>query len=214
MNTSLLIVTCDSYSFLWENLTTLNNRYLEFDKKIVACESTPFDYEGYTSVLAEGDPWGSRFLKAVNEVSTDFVFVILDDYYFTKKFDKEFFTEVENLLETTRYNKYCLDCTNYPNYALFPFRDNLYIQHSSSEYLTTLQPSVWRVEYLKKIIDPNYSPWDFELTGTAKNRNYNNKIFMELYEDKFYFNAVRRGKNISQGWEEVKDREKLKELYV
>jgi hypothetical protein len=212
MNTTLLIGTCDSYQFLWKNLTTLTDKYLPFSEKIVSCESQIFPYHGYKSVTCSSPNWGERIIATLNEVKTDFVFFILDDYYFTKKFDQQFFSNIETLLNCTEYNKYCLDCSKYSNYRLIPFNKNIYLHHQSSEYLTTLQPSVWRVEYLKQILKPNYSPWDFELVGTEENKHYNNKCFMELYSDSFYFNAARKGKIISPGWQELKEKEKLDEF--
>lgn len=214
MNTSLLIATCDSYSFLWENLATLNEKYIGLKDRVISCEKLSFPFSDYKSVNSPDKPWGQRIIEALNEVKTDFVFFILDDYYFINKFDRQYFESIEKLLTETQYNKYCFDCTNYSNYRLFPFRDNLFIQHQSSEYLTTLQPSVWRVEYLRKILQPNYSPWDFELLGTAHNNNYNNKIFMEIFPRKFYFNATRKGRVISEGWDEVKKIENLKDFVL
>lgn len=214
MNITLLIATCDSYSFLWENLATLTDRYLPFSQKIVSCENTIFPYEGYKSISYSSSSWGERIIKTLDEIDTDFVFFILDDYYFTQKFDVNFFTQIESLLQITEYNKYCLDCTNYSNYRLIPFNKNIFIHHQSSEYLTTLQPSVWRVSYLKQILKPNYSPWDFEILGTEQNKHYNNKCFMELYSNNFYFNAARKGRIVSPGWQQIKLEQNLKEFIL
>ena len=214
MNTSLLVATCDSYSFLWKNLNTLLSRNLNFDKQIVSCETKAFPYDGYSSVISGNKEWGSRVTEALKQISTEFVFFIFDDYYISKQFSIEHFEKIEKLLSSTEYNKYCMDCTGYNAYSLIPFADNLYIQHQSSQYLTTLQPSVWRVEYLKKILNPNYTPWDFEIFGTKQNSNYNNKIFMELYPEKFYFNVVRRGRMLSEGWESFRIKENLEHLIL
>lgn len=214
MNTTLVIATCDSYSFLWENLAILTDKYLPFSEKIVSCENNSFPYKGYMSVTCSSSFWGERVIKTLEKVNTDFVFFILDDYYFTQKFDVNLFAQIESLLQITEYNKYCLDCTKYPNYRLIPFNKNIFIHHQSSEYLTTLQPSVWRVSYLKQILKPNYSPWDFEITGTEQNKHYNNKCFMELYPNNFYFNAARRGRIISAGWQEVREKENLKDFIL
>lgn len=215
MNLSLLLATCDSYSFLWENLEILLKRNLNvpFAKKIVSCETKNYIDPSYQCILLDTPIWGNRIVKAINEITTDYVFFIFDDYYISKNLSEEFFDRIIKLLDATEYNKYCLDCTNYP-YRLFPFRDNIYIQHQSSDYLTTLQPSIWRTSYLKSIANPNYSPWDFELTGTISNSGYNNKIFMELFQEPFYFNAARRGRQISSGWEEFRIKHGLKNFIL
>jgi len=211
MTITLLIATCDSYSFLWDNLVTLTNKYIEVKTKVVATETKVFYYPGYRSINDPSPHWGTRLLKAIEYIETEYVLLILDDYYFTKKFDKSYLEYITNLLDVTKYNKFCLECTGYNSYALIPFSEDIYIQHNSSEYLTTLQPSVWRTSYLKQILKETWSAWDFELIGSEENRHYNNKIFMQKMSP-FYFNAVRKGKIISPGWSEIKEKEQLKDF--
>jgi hypothetical protein len=213
MTISVLIATCDSYSFLWENLSILLDRNIGIEKKYVSCETKEFIEKNYTSVTCDSNIWGTRISKTLDAVSTDYVFFILDDYYFLKKFDTSFFASVHNLLDNTNYNKYCLmDCRSLHNYDLSFYKNNIYIQNSTSAYLTTLQPSIWRVSYLKKVLDKNYSPWDFELKGTEANNHYDNKIFMQSCPANYYFNAGRKGRVISDGWSYIKNLHNLKEF--
>ena len=112
-----------------------------------------------------------------------------------------------------------------PEYNLTELEKNkIYQFNMSSEYLNSIQPAIWEVDYLKKVLKPEYSPWDFEVAGNDFAAQQNGIILLnrldpptdreitiqnKSIEYRFYHNFVRIGGKISEGWEELYKKEKL-----
>ena len=224
-----VIGSCDSYSPLWKNFDILYDRYWGLEtENILVSETiskieTPFicDYKILTD--GTGLKWGERMLKALEHVTTPYVFFILDDYYFTETISEEFLLDKINLMEKYNADKILFDIL-YPHYTLRELEQNkIYQFEMTSEYLNSVQPGIWKLDYLKKVLKPEYSPWDFEVSGNNFSSQQNGIILLnrlDPIEDgndietkkklfRFYHNFVRIGGNISEGWEELYKRENL-----
>ena len=83
---TLLVGTCDKYSFLWDNFKTLEQRYLGLKDcpRVAFSESMEFG-DGYTTSFEgkgkNSEVWSNRLLKALKEVDTEFVFFVLNKLY-------------------------------------------------------------------------------------------------------------------------------------
>ena len=62
-------------------------------------------------------------------------------------------------------------------------------------------------KYLKKVLKPNYSPWDFELVGNEYTKSINPKILLNKRNSHMYFNFTRIGGRLSDGWEDFLKKE-------
>lgn len=236
---SLLVGTCDDYEFLWDNFKTLADRYLPFQNsaKVAFTESKEFG-DGYiTSHQGEDSIWSNRLIKALDKIESEFVFFVLEDYYFTSKITQEDLQSIMAVCQANSLDKWTFhiktdqlrmkydvggmqQCTG--------MEGKHYIQDKFSMYLTTLQPGLWRTSYLKKCLQPDWTPWDFEIKGSERMAQlhaqlpqlpesdnaepYGSRNLVYMLESPIYFNAVRQGAKISPGWEEVRDRENLMEL--
>jgi len=82
----------------------------------------------------------------------------------------------------------------------------------NSNYLISMQPSIWRKEFLLNVLKPEYSPWDFELKGSRQIKNKETGIYIDRAVPTVYFNAVRRGFIKTVGWEDFRKQQKLKDF--
>ena len=96
-----------------------------------------------------------------------------------------------------------------PFYTLEHLQDDLYKFKLSSDHLNSIQPSVWKTDYLKQVLKPEYSPWQFEVDGNAFTQTLNPTIILKARSKPVYFNFVRVGGRVSEGWEEICRRENL-----
>ena len=64
------------------------------------------------------------------------------------------------------------------------------ILNASSDYLTSVQPSIWKTSHLKNCMVPGWSPWDFEIKGTELIRNKETDTYLIVRQQKPYWNAV------------------------
>jgi hypothetical protein len=212
MNITVLIGSCDKYSYLWDNFDFLFKKYCELNtKKILVSETLTFNNTEYTTTCFGNIPWGERILKSLELVETEYVFFILDDYYFTESLSKDFLQNHIDILEKKGAVKIMMDIDyGYPIYTLKHLEDNLYQFGENSQYLNSVQPAIWKTEYLKKVLKPNYSPWDFELIGNEYTKTLKPIILLNARPKHVYFNIMRKGGILSDGWQDIFKKENLK----
>jgi len=211
-NITLLAGSCDDYSFLWDNFIKLCNKYWEPQcKKIIVSETLTRDIDNYEFFTTSKDlNWSDRMIAAINNIETDFIFFILDDYFLREDVSNEFILESIDFLERENCNKLIFTTIPTGIYRLSYIKDDLYKMHDDSDYLTSLQPAIWRKSFLLSCLQKNWSPWQFEIDGTNLIKNQNNKIYLKHKMESIYFNAVRKGKIMSDGWEDFYKKENLK----
>jgi hypothetical protein len=205
MNISVLIGTCDSYSPLWKNFDILFQRYWQLKtKNILVSETVTFENELYQTITPGQKQWGERMLLGLDEIDTEYTFFILDDYYLTEPFTEEFIQNHISILEQYGAQKIMMDIDyGEPIYHLEHLQDDLYKFKNHSDYLNSVQPSIWKTDYLKTVLKPEYSPWNFEIEGNVYTQTLDPMILLKKRPDHMYFNFVRIGGRISEGWEDV-----------
>jgi len=211
MNVSVLIGSCDAYSPLWTNFDILFRRYWKLNtKNILVSETLPFDNEHYTTLLPGNLQWGERMLKGLEEIDTEYTVFLLDDYYLTEPFTQEFVEQHISILEECNAQKIMMDIDyGEPVYYLEHLKDDLYKFKPHSDYLNSVQPSIWKTDYLREVMKPTYSPWQFEVEGNNFTKTLNPTILLKARPEHMYFNFVRIGGRVSEGWEDLYIKENL-----
>lgn len=211
-NLTVIIGSCDEYSFLWENFDILFKKYWKLKtKNILISETIKFENNNYMTITPGKESWGYRILESLKEVKTEYVFFILDDYYLTETFSEELIEEHIKLMNDYGAVKIMMDIDyGEPIYSLEKLNENLFKFKNNSEYLNSVQPSIWKVDYLKKVLKPEYSPWDFETYGNLFTKNLNPLILIKVRPEHMYFNVLRKGCIKADGWETIFIKENLK----
>lgn len=209
---TLLIGSCDDYSFLWENFIKLCNKYWEPQcKKIIVSENLKYNTDDYDFITPGKDMnWSDRMIYAINQIDSEFIFFMLEDYFLREKISDDFINEAVDFLKKEDANKIVFTTIPFNFYKLFHIKNDLYKMNDDSDYLTSVQPAVWRKSFLLKCLQRNWTPWEFEIHGTNLIRNQDNRIYLKHRIESIYFNAVRKGKIMSEGWEEFYKKEGLK----
>jgi hypothetical protein len=211
MNISILIGSCDAYSPLWKNFDILFQRYWHLPtKNIIVSETEIFNNSHYITTTPGKLQWGTRILDALEQIDTEYTFFILDDYYLTEPFTQEFIDNHISILEKYNAQKIMPDIDyGEPIYYLDHIQDDLYKFKISSDYLNSVQPAIWKTDYLKQVLKPEYSPWNFEVEGNEYTKTLNSTILLKARPEHMYFNFVRIGGIISEGWEQLYIKENL-----
>lgn len=211
LDISVIIGSCDKYSKLWKNFDILFKKYWKINSRNILVSETKtfynYNYITYTPGKAE---WGSRMIGSLNLIDTKYVFLILDDYYLTEYFTYDFIDNHIKIMEN--YNAVKIMCDidyGEPIYSLDYLKEDLYKFKMSSDYLNSVQPAIWKTDYLKQVLKPNYSPWNFEIEGNEYTKTLNPTILLKARPKHMYFNLVRRGGILSEGWEQVYIKENL-----
>ena len=209
---TILVGTCDAYNPIWDNFNILLKRYWHIDCDIiVVSETKPMSVDNYVNVLPGNNlPWGHRMLCGIEQIKTEYVCFILDDYYMTTKITEDFMKKHLNLLQKYQADKIMFEIVaDWVEYKLTHITDSLYKLDNDSLYLNSVQPAIWKTDYLKKVMKPNYSPWDFELKGNTFTSNLNPTILLNAVPERIYFNFIRNGFKKEIGWEKIFNQENL-----
>lgn len=212
MNLSVVVGTCDGYRSLWKNFQQCFNKYWDIDVDVVFVGETIevpdyFNVGKYRTILSRGN-WGYRMLEGINSVESDYIFFILEDYYFQYRYSIENFNNWIKDMENYSIQRLQISPSGHQVYE--SGGDVPYIKISDrSNYLISMQPSIWDKSFLNRVLSPNHSPWDFEIIGSNSLKYGNNRIYLDNRIPSPYFNAVRKGMVKSSGWEDFRLRENL-----
>lgn len=175
---TFIFCTCDDYSFLWDNFFLLLSKYWEgFNYPIVSTGSKSFITSGFEveGTLCNESSFSSRLLKALENVKTDIVLLMLDDFYMNKPVNK---TIIDNAVQEMILNKK-IKCVNLfegqsqNNYGKEDYNPYFVVKDNKKPFSATTQASFWDKKYLIKLLHKGESAWDFEWIGSIRNRFYN-----------------------------------------
>lgn len=198
---SVLITSCDKYSHLLPYCTVLFDKYWEPGmsyRKYISTESTTLEHPDYTPIHTEDANWTNALTKALTKIETPYVFVLLDDFFLRRTITTSTINNALNLVKEQDADKYTY---HYPHVVFegrldkTKFGNNIFKVQQDADYTLSLQPSIWKVAFLKKCLLAGESPWQFEIEGSARvNKTIQHKIFMEVIDRGFHEEAMSRGK--------------------
>ncbi len=187
---STLIFTCD-------NNRDINRYVLETAKKLcnltnvyLVCESFPMQSDLVTNLLVGNQcSFKQKMLKALAKVEDEYVFILLDDYYLTKRVDEQWIRYI-NILETHRpdYLKICKDYR--ARSRSNRISKELYMSKMPDRYDVNFHPSVWKKETLLSCLIENReedirhieSFFSKYMRDTKRNVLYIDKCFLPYVE--------------------------------
>lgn len=216
---SVLIGTCDNYNPIWKNFQLCfdktwhhptRNIFVTENLLVDNYTDTKFDTINYSSPY-----WGERILYAINQCQSDYIFFILEDYLFYYSYTSDQIAEYIHIMDYYGINRLQISPGGFQTYEKFDGINEKYLKISKdSSYIISIQPSLWRKDYLNYILKREYSPWDFEVKGSLAINNDNNdhKIFIDTSIPNVYFNAIRKGFVKSDGWQSFKNEYNLEDF--
>jgi hypothetical protein len=162
---SLLISSCDSYLdsvLIFNKLLRKNWNNIKMPIFLLN-ETSNVKLEGISTINGGADKnWSGRLIEGIKLINTEYILLMLDDYFIGSKVDELIFQDIIEKLEKFKMNYYRL--TNIPKtkdkIKNIPFvgyiRDN-------QRYGINLQASIWRKEFLLNIlVSDNYNAWQIE----------------------------------------------------
>lgn len=210
---SLIILSCDKNNFLWDGFFKLLDKYWINHPKRIILSSEKKIYENpsiiSSTVCDNNEDWSSRLYHAICDANTEFVILLLDDFYIKSYVNEKIVNEYINLMFND-LKIVGISFESQPGSVEFLKYKKLGLvkRKRFSTYRINAQPGIWRSSYLKKILRQGETPWQFELSGTFRS------FFMsgDLY-------AVKSNQEIiptDKGWLIVRGKlnEKLVEYYL
>ena len=180
---TVIVNSCDAYEDLWFPFFSLYKKYWGDNnvRLILNTESKEFYFEGLDieCIHSTDKKYGARILNTLSEVHTEYVLLLLDDFFLRKPVDMARVCDIIKWMnEDSQIAYFNSDCTDvyaewevdhYPGFRRIP---------PGSEYVLNLQAAIWRKEVLQEYWKTDISPWEWEIF-------VNMRTFLEN-EKKFY----------------------------
>jgi len=122
--------------------------------------------------------WSSSFLKAVEKAGTKYLLILIEDYFLLKPPDQAFLKPALGFMKEKE--------ASYLRLFPRPGADNIIGEINGcklgevlkqSDYRVSLQAAIWEADYIKKLVKPGESAWEFEVEGSRRS----NDIAANLY---------------------------------
>ena len=181
----IIIPTCDRYRNILEANKYTMDKFggADMDVTVLGFKQPDFDMGNWKFVSLGTDTGAKNFSNDLMKFFIDF-----DDEYFIYAHDDVVIT---NTINTTFLNEIIETIKEVPNFGkiwLLKAPPDFYGVSSTvkdfgtykideirqqAEYRLSLQTSIWKTNYFKRYLQPNLSPWDWELRSNAKNDGAN-----------------------------------------
>lgn len=176
-----VVITSDKYVHLMEDYSIFFNKYWNIDVPVtILSYAIPemklpnnFKFFSLGNQSDFGNYWTNALIPYFNNIKSEFICILLDDLFFITPVDtKKLFGVFDELIsENKTIDKFLLGSIP-ENMTInsIPFTNNSLLIHKNVNYRTTLKPSIWRTEYFKKMLKPNYNVWDFEIKNMYESK--------------------------------------------
>lgn len=166
---TVLVNSCDAYMDLWMPFFTLFQKYggvLTNSPIILNTETEHFSIKGIDIECAhckKGTPYGKRLISALNHVKTEYVLIMLDDFFLRQNIDYSKLIDILRWMDTDR-NIVCFnsEVMDYPGSSEINKYPGFVRLSTDTPYLCNLQAAIWRTNKLKRYCRPNVTPWEWE----------------------------------------------------
>ncbi len=194
-NVSVVVGTCDNYEDLWEPFFWLFHKYWEDCpyKIYIGTEKKECKNKGVYTL--HSDPfvsWTRRMESILNQIDDEYIVFLLEDFFLNSKIDQNRIDQMINYMM-----KYNVDCVRLipspPPCHTVNKKMDLGLNEFGAPYYVSAQPSIWKRESLVRLLDHDYSPWQFEIV-CSKDPRYRDMKFRTVNHTVYsYNNGVERG---------------------
>lgn len=177
------IVTCDKTAWILQAFAHLANKFWKRDYKVLGfkeCPKLPDNFQFISMAEKQGSIqlWTKYIYENLKNETSEFVFFSLDDYLFIDYFNEKLFDWVlySTVKDFDRYElgwgaSYKKNGKFYTVNKDFGYFFDLFVYDFNQPYIVSCQISLWRTKVLLKILNHNWTPWEFEVKGSDEYSN-------------------------------------------
>ncbi len=201
---TLLVDSCDRYEDAWKPFFGMLHVFAEqLDCPMaLITETKQYKDSHYDVKVLNCDPkynWSQCTAEALKHIDTEFVFLLLEDFFLQAPLDYE---GLNYVLEYMREHK-DVGCVHLaPNGRFKELPDDRIIDRNFDSLNITVTPVVYRKDFLAAILRPHEDAWDFEAYAGIRAKKYPYKVmqYNEKYPEIFHY-LIRpsQGYGISKG---------------
>ena len=197
-NMTMLILSCDKFSDLWDgHIKLLERNWPDRDMEtyIVTDAQTDKFYENVGIIIAGTDcEWSERLAVALRSVKTDYVFITLDDYFLIEKVDDSSIVALTDMMDREKIDYVRL--FKRPKRT----REELYGYSginrvdTTCNYSVNLYPGIWKKDFIETCVKKPLNAWKFEVSLHKRTGEYGAKCVVSHRNEFRILDVVRKGK--------------------
>lgn len=219
---SILVNSCDNYSDAWPIFFYLLEKQWtsEYPKIYLNTETKQYtndilNLKVLNSLSKEStNDWGSRLLSCLNRIGSDYILMMLEDFFYEEKIDVSAIYKSVKLLE--EHGEIAAVQFFYNNNRKSIETDELYgfVKRSRFEpFIISAGPSMWRKQDLIALTKGTDSPWTWEYFGSCRTYFYGKHFYCLSSNDPLVFKydvehggAIHRGKWVGYKMRELENK--------
>jgi hypothetical protein len=121
--------------------------------------------------VGEDKGWAGDTLRALGEITTPYVIYTHEDFWIKRTVQTQVIKEYAALMDKDRADYIRLYPCPEPDYEC-QYDKRLGVLADQAAYRTSLQVGLWRKSVFQELIVENENPWQFEINGTVRSREY------------------------------------------
>lgn len=130
----------------------------------------PDNFTNYAIGIQDDYTWSSGLLKYLEDHQDNLILLMLEDYFINMpvkvgaiKWAWDYMLKYPEIAKIDLTN----DRLKVPH-SKWMDTDDLILTGKDAPFQTSLQAAIWRVDFLKRFLDPTENPWQFEKNGTKR----------------------------------------------
>lgn len=193
MSFAVLVLSCDKYSHVWPGFFQSWKKYFPSCQYPVYLGSNSVSYHGagVKTLLTGDDPdWSTSLLRILNQIPERRIFIILEDLLLASPMDASAFQGAVQFMEKNqaKHIKYYIPLAPDQDVPGEPFG----IYERGRPYRISVV-GFWDKDYLKSLLIPGESPWNFEILGSYRT-SYTDGFFMMKTKLCDFANMIEKGR--------------------
>jgi len=197
---SLILHTCDKYSFCWDPFFKFTDGNLIDCRKYFCTEELSVEQNGWINLKTGSGEWSNRLITILNAIDTPYIAYMQEDFWPYRKLELDIFNKCFTDLKDENLSAFYITSRppNKPEFGIFKdhslFEGYQILEFAEeSPYLLNHQFGIWnRLDLLDLLIE-NESPWNNEIHGTHRIRKAGNHNKYRVIDFSWYNTVVRKG---------------------
>ena len=186
---TFLVSSCDKYEDAWEPFFRLFHimgaDQATSNPAVLNTESKQYDCD-FMQVRTVNTPqkatWSERILHVLEQIDTEFVFHVLEDFFIQQPFNHAYFSKVMDYMRS-HPEAGAMHLT--PNGRFPKDAEDMFLERKFDKLNITVTCVVWRRDFLMKLLRRHENIWQFEWYSTFRAKKFFPDVKIMQYNEKF-----------------------------
>jgi len=196
-NLSILVVSCDAYSDLWDPFFKLFNQFWADCPYSVYLQTNIKNYPSdavKTIQVGKDIDWSSNLITALDAIPTQHVLLLLEDFFLCQPVDTHRIKMLHDFI-SKRQAGYCRLVPKPPSDNMIHSKLNIGLIKPGENYRMSFQAGIWDRDILKQLLKAGENAWQAEMEGSRRSDQLTCDFLSVCKEDfnqwpLLYLNAV------------------------